>query len=280
MLERKVVSKQKGEHLGYGWCGGLCRWGTAEKTRAIKKFKQSLGVETIDYVGIAADETQRFEKERSDARRLPLVDWGITEADCLQYCYAHGFRWMEKSPKADGGQIDLYEILDRVSCWCCTNKNLKELRNIYIYLPQYWERLKELQMKIDRPYDKARNAFNSGNISGFEDWQIGNIGFIASYNGRWFDGGYAKSGYEKTKNGVRYRDYYKEASANLLAQAPNLRGITFKACDYKSAHPKGFVVYCDPPYCGTKQYANAQMFDYNEFWNIMREGTVKENAQI
>ena len=128
MLERKVVSKQKGEHLGYGWCGGLCRWGTAEKTRAIKRFKQSLGVETIDYVGIAADETQRFDKEWSEARRLPLVDWGMTEADCLQYCYAHGFRWMEESLKADGG------------------------RNIYIYLPQYWEKLKKLQMKIDRPY--------------------------------------------------------------------------------------------------------------------------------
>lgn len=152
MLKRKVVSKQKGEHLGYGWCGGLCRWGTAEKTREIKKFRQSLGDGTIDYVGIAADETQRFEKEWSDARRLPLVDWGMTEADCLQYCYAHGFRWMEESPKTDSGQIDLYEILDRVSCWCCTNKNLKELRNIYIYLPQYWEKLKELQMKIDRPY--------------------------------------------------------------------------------------------------------------------------------
>ena len=60
--------------------------------------------------------------------------------------------WMEESPVADSGQIDLYEILDRVSCWCCTNKNLKELRNIYLYLPQYWEKLKALQVKIDRPY--------------------------------------------------------------------------------------------------------------------------------
>lgn len=151
MLERKVVSKQKGEHFGYGWCGGLCRWGTAEKTRAIKRFKQPLDAETIDYVGIAADETHRFDKEQSESRRLPLVDWGMTESDCLRYCYDRGIHWSEESPTA-GGQIDLYEILDRVSCWCCTNKNLKELRNIYIYLPQYWERLKELQMKIDRPY--------------------------------------------------------------------------------------------------------------------------------
>ena len=26
MLEKKVFSKQKGVHFGYGWCGGLCRW--------------------------------------------------------------------------------------------------------------------------------------------------------------------------------------------------------------------------------------------------------------
>lgn len=128
-------------------------------------------------------------------------------------------------------------------------------------------------------YDKARDAFNHGDTVEFEDWQIGNIGFIASYNGRWFDGGYAKPGYEKTKSGVRYRDYYKEASANLLAQAPDLRGITFKSCDYRTAHPHGFTIYCDPPYANTKQYANAQMFDYDEFWSIMREWS-KDNIVI
>lgn len=40
-------------------------------------------------------------------------------------------------------------------------------------------------------YDKARSAFNNGDTSEFEDWQIGNIGFLASYNGRWFDKDYA-----------------------------------------------------------------------------------------
>lgn len=33
-------------------------------------------------------------------------------------------------------------------------------------------------------YDKARTAFNNGDTSEFEDWEIGNIGFIASFNGR------------------------------------------------------------------------------------------------
>lgn len=66
-------------------------------------------------------------------------------------------------------------------------------------------------------YDKARDCFNS-QTKEFEDWELGNIGFLASYNGRWFDGGYAKPGFEKTKNGERYRDYYQEAKNNLVKQ--------------------------------------------------------------
>jgi len=41
--------------------------------------------------------------------------------------------------------------LDRVSCWCCANKNLKELRNIRTHLPKYWNCLKDLQSRTDRP---------------------------------------------------------------------------------------------------------------------------------
>ena len=128
-------------------------------------------------------------------------------------------------------------------------------------------------------YDKARTAFNNGDTSEFEDWQIGNIGFIASFNGRWFDGGYAKPGYEKTKNGLKYRDYYYESKNNLLKQAPNLDGIKFVCSDYIKAHPHGMLVYCDPPYQGTKQYANAKAFDYDLFWNTMREWS-KDNIVI
>ena len=59
-------------------------------------------------------------------------------------CYSAGYFWLE-------GSIRLYDILDRVSCWCCCNKNLKELRNIRQYLPEYWEKLKHLQAQLERP---------------------------------------------------------------------------------------------------------------------------------
>lgn len=132
-------------------------------------------------------------------------------------------------------------------------------------------------------YDKARTAFNNGDTSDFEDWQIGNIGFLASYNGRWFDGGYAKAGYEKTKNGLRFRDYYREAKDNLLAQASSLKGIEFSACDYKrytgNGEPFGCLIYADPPYANTKQYKNAANFDYDGFWQAMRDWS-KNNIVI
>ena len=155
MLERPIkYRKKEGLHYGYGWCGGPCRWATSYKTKAIREYKRSLNDEVIDYVGIAADEPHRFEKEKSDEKRLPLVEWNMTEEDCLTYCHERNWFWYEESPE---GQLELYSILDRVSCWCCANKNLKELRNIYLYLPEYWNRLKELQTKIERPFKGCRS---------------------------------------------------------------------------------------------------------------------------
>ncbi|MGM9528070.1 MAG: phosphoadenosine phosphosulfate reductase [Oscillospiraceae bacterium] len=145
MLERPVESKQKGKHNGYGWCGGRCRWGTTWKTQALDRHAAG----AVQYIGIAADEAHR-RAELTGAKRSPLIEQGMTEADCLQYCRDRGYTWTENG-------VDLYDILDRVSCWCCCNKNLKELRNIWRYLPEYWERLINLQERIERPFKKYKN---------------------------------------------------------------------------------------------------------------------------
>ena len=109
MLARPVRSRSTGEvhRRGYGWCGGPCRWGTTEKTRALDRYAKERGA-TV-YVGIAADETRRIERERPGWKRLPLVEWGMTEADCLALCYERGNEWSE-------GGVRLYDVLDRVSC--------------------------------------------------------------------------------------------------------------------------------------------------------------------
>lgn len=141
MFEKPVKVGKPNEHKGYSWCGGRCRWGTMEKISIIEKYCEN----AYEYVGIAVDEPQRLQKERKGNKIFPLEQWQMTEKDCLQYCYDKGFNWLE-----DG--IELYSILDRVSCWCCANKNLKELKNYYLYLPIYWGKLKELQRKTDRPF--------------------------------------------------------------------------------------------------------------------------------
>ncbi len=151
----KPVNGRNGFHYGYSWCGGTCRWGTTDKLAAIDRHAKKS--DAIVYVGIAADETARIEKERKKNKRLPLVDWGLSEADCLSGCYAYGFDWPE-----DGGAgiVKLYDVLDRVSCWCCKNKNLKELKNIYMRLPAYWQRLKDLQRRTERPMKgKGKSVF-------------------------------------------------------------------------------------------------------------------------
>ena len=140
MFEKPVKKRNGTISKGYSWCGGRCRWGTTEKLKAIEKYCK----DCYEYVGIAYDEPQRLKKERKGNKLFPLADWKMTEKECLQYCYDKGFNWEE-----DG--IELYSILDRVSCWCCCNKNLKELKNYYKYLPNYWNKLKELQSKTERP---------------------------------------------------------------------------------------------------------------------------------
>ena len=169
-------------------------------------------------------------------------------------------------------------VIDKIKC---PNKFGSDKNKYLIALLKHVQSDKPLYESVPKElYDKARTAFNNGDTSEFEDWEVGNIGFIASFNGRWFDGGYAKSGYEKTKNGLRFRDYYREAKDNLMNQAPNLKGIEFRDCDYKHIiNPRGCVFYCDPPYANTKQYKNAANFDYDEFWQTMRDWS-KNNIVI
>lgn len=104
---------------------------------------KAAGKNVIQYIGIAADEQKRLQRLPL-YKVAPLAKFGFTEADALAYCYDRGFFWEENG-------IRLYDVLDRVSCWCCANKNLKELRNIRTHLPKYWNRLKDLQGRTDRP---------------------------------------------------------------------------------------------------------------------------------
>lgn len=149
--EKEVKARSGVIKKGYSWCGGCCRWMTRIKTDTIHAFYDQFYNETIvEYVGIASDEPERITMTRQEriVKVYPLAMWGMSENDCLVKCYKAGFNWLE-----DDG-IDLYDVLDRVSCYCCGNKNLNELKAIYKYLPKYWQKLKDMQDKTSIPFRK------------------------------------------------------------------------------------------------------------------------------
>lgn len=151
MFNKSVRHRNGTCSKGYSWCGGRCRWGTTEKNKSISKYlNQNYGNDYIEYIGIASDETERLHYENIH-KSYPLIKWNMTEKDCLKYCYDKGYFWEE-----DG--VRLYDILDRVSCWCCANKNLKELRNYYKYLPRYWNKLKDFQKRTSRPFKNNKQT--------------------------------------------------------------------------------------------------------------------------
>lgn len=158
-------------------------------------------------------------------------------------------------------------IIDKIKC---ESRIASDINPYLIALLQRVQNKDWLYDEVSKElYNKVRSSFNSKDYL-YDDWEYGNVGFLASYNGRFFDGGYARPGYEKLKNGgERYRNYYREAKDNILSQ--NLDGIIFKNTDYRNLDASNSLIYCDPPYANTKQFANSLQFDYDEFWDYMRK---------
>ena len=138
----KTKGKNKGKK-GYGWATMRCRWCTTLlKNKIINDFLKQFKEEGyIEYVGIAYDEPKRVKD-----KEYPLVNWKMTEADCLQFCYDRGFNYN-----------GLYEHFDRLSCWCCPLKSLKELKILYKFYPDLWQKLKDMD---EKSYNQFRSDYS------------------------------------------------------------------------------------------------------------------------
>lgn len=137
----KTRGKNKGKK-GYGWATMRCRWCTTIlKNNVINKYLSNYKDDYVEYIGIAYDELKRIKD-----KKYPLVDWKMTEKDCLEYCYSKGFNWN-----------GLYEHFDRLSCWCCPLKNQKELKILYTYYPELWQELKQMD---EKSYNKFKQNYS------------------------------------------------------------------------------------------------------------------------
>jgi DNA adenine methylase len=145
------------------------------------------------------------------------------------------------------------------------------------FLIEMWKGLQENRerpYKIEKElYNKARDSYNKKDYSLFDKFMIGWVGWMGSYNGRFFDGGY--SGHSVGK-----RDYISEQIKNTEAQIENIKNIEFIISSYADLKiPENSIIYCDIPYKDTKQYITSKDFDHTKFWDWCREKS-KEGHQV
>ena len=153
LFARKVRTKSsKYSFTGYGWPSAPRRWCTGQKQRAVDAHAKSLtwrglALPVIQCIGYAADEPDRVEKHsqlkvsRFQGFDYPMVTWGVTEEHALAYCKERGLFW-------DG----LYDIFDRVSCWCCPLGGIANAEKIYHHFPELWARMLEMESWLPEKY--------------------------------------------------------------------------------------------------------------------------------
>jgi DNA adenine methylase len=98
------------------------------------------------------------------------------------------------------------------------------------------------------------------------------VGFGMSFGGRFF------GCYSQKYLGDKKEDFCKEMRNSLNRTRPLIKNVDFSCRDYKEWKPTNAFIYCDPPYkfnkfpvkyrTSTKVY---DVFDNEEFWNVMRE---------
>jgi 3'-phosphoadenosine 5'-phosphosulfate sulfotransferase (PAPS reductase)/FAD synthetase len=142
----KTKGKHKGEK-GYGWSDFRNRWCTSYLKKGMVKRYLRQYEDVVEYHGIAVDEAHRTNKNNEKIIKYPLIEWNMTEKDCLEYCYSKGFDW--------GG---LYKDFARVSCYLCPLQRLSELKVIYNKYPELWQKMRELDDRCIKQFGRKFRA--------------------------------------------------------------------------------------------------------------------------
>jgi DNA adenine methylase len=83
------------------------------------------------------------------------------------------------------------------------------------------------------------------------------VGFGFGFGGRFF-------------SGFADRDCNRQwAVSSLRRKRPRIAGVRFERREYHTLRPRGALIYCDPPYAGTKGFSVGP-FDHERFWETMR----------
>jgi len=159
---KKIESgKLAGQIRGFPFVSLPCWWTRDSKIRPLDKANRKA---THIYIGIAADETQRMtkDKRRINKYKYPLIDWGWTEQDCIDYL----------------NKINLFNPLyvnfNRLGCWFCPKQNMGSLYTLWKNYPDLWAELKEWEklniehtgrfIKHRKSLEEIQKKFEDGKI--------------------------------------------------------------------------------------------------------------------
>jgi len=134
--------KHKDEIRGFPpTVGSGCRYRSWLKVEPLEAHS---GTGNHVYIGIASDESNRSRSleyaKGKNTYHFPLVEWGITEAMCLEYL------------KERELYNELYCYFGRLGCFWCPKQPLDSLRNLWRAFPDLWEELRQMERDQGRPF--------------------------------------------------------------------------------------------------------------------------------
>lgn len=119
------------------WCTSDLKRTAIQKAQREPSGTGTVKNPAVQYVGIAADETERLKRLDGTTKISPLAAVGWTEAVCRKWCEQNDLL----SP--------IYKDSTRGGCWFCHNQSVGQLRLLRKNYPEYWALL--LKWDTDSP---------------------------------------------------------------------------------------------------------------------------------
>lgn len=198
-------------------------------------------------------------KNRISKEILPIITKYLTEDRCYvePFCGGCGMLDKVKHGKKIGSDINNYLI----AMWRFLQQGFDFPKTITKKMyTMFRDKYNDMRMNNEKRYGNS-----------LDEAVVGWYGFMGSFNGRFFDGGY--SGHD-----VNGRDYIGEQIRNTIRQVELIKDVLFECGSYDEINiPENSVIYCDIPYKDTKQYSTSKNFDHEKFWEWCRRKTGEGN---
>ena len=200
-----------------------------------------------------------------------LVGVMFSECEPKRYIepFVGGCNVMDKVDHPERMGVDINPYL--IAMWKCLQDGVffpKKIRR------ELWKSERDFWYRTREDADDRRSK--STRELGFCGW----VGFMASFNGRFYDGGYSGH-YTLEAKLLKPRDRISGNIKETLEQVEKLRGVNFVAGDYSLVRPmEGDLIYCDPPKPGEKRRAYDFGFDFDRFWKTMLEWSAMKDVTV